>query len=390
MRQNIMSNGGVKMLRYLTAGESHGKGHVVILEGMPAGVPVSEDYITRQLKRRQGGYGRGERMNIEKDRAEIISGVRHGLTLGSPISMLIHNKDWDNWRDVMSVSPVKGETETVTRVRPGHADLTGVMKYGHDDVRNVLERASARETAARVAAAAVVRGLLDKFNIMINSHTVCIGGKWAKLSDTVDWNKVESSSVYCADSDAEKEMVKEIDSARDVGDTVGGIFEVVAEYVPVGLGSYVHPDRKLDGRIAQAIMSINAVKGVSFGLGFDMSGLRGSKVHDVIGEDLRRKTNNAGGIEGGMSNGEAIKVWAVVKPIPTLGKPLPSVDLKDGKLADAHYERSDVCVVPAAGVVGEAMLVLVLAEAMLEKFGGDNISETLHNYQNYVKSTEVR
>ena len=378
------------MLRYLTAGESHGKGHVVILEGMPAGVSVSEDYITRQLKRRQGGYGRGERMNIEKDRAEIISGVRHGLTLGSPISMLIHNKDWDNWKSVMSVSPVKSKTEPVTRVRPGHADLAGVMKYGHDDVRNVLERASARETAARVAAAAVVRGLLDKFNIVINSHTVCIGGKWAKISDAVDWNKVESSSVYCADSDTEKDMIKEIDAARDAGDTVGGIFEVVAEGVPVGLGSYVHPDRKLDGQIAQAIMSINAVKGVSFGLGFDMAALRGSKVHDVIGEDLRRKTNNAGGIEGGMSNGEAIKVWAVVKPIPTLGKPLPSVDLKDGKVADAHYERSDVCVVPAAGVVGEAMMALVLAEAMMEKFGGDNISETMHNYQNYVASTEVR
>jgi chorismate synthase len=378
------------MLRYLTAGESHGKGQVVILEGMPAGVPVSEEYITRQLKRRQGGYGRGERMKIEKDRAEIISGVRHGLTLGSPISMLIHNKDWENWKDVMSVSPVKGKTEAVTRVRPGHADLAGVMKYGHDDVRNVLERASARETAARVAAAAVVRGLLDKFNIVINSHTVCIGGKWAKAADTIDWDAVEASPVYCTDPDADKEMTKEIDAARDAGDTVGGIFEVVAEGVPVGLGSYVHPDRKLDGKIAQAMMCINAVKGVSFGMGFDMAALRGSKVHDVIGTDLRRKTNNAGGIEGGMSNGEPIKVWAVVKPIPTLGKPLPSIDLKDGKVADAHYERSDVCVVPAAGVVGEAMLALVLAEAMMEKFGGDNISETLNNYKNYVASMEAK
>jgi len=378
------------MLRYLTAGESHGKGQVVILEGMPAGVPVAEDYITRQLKRRQGGYGRGERMKIEKDRAEIISGVRHGLTLGSPISMLIHNRDWDNWKDVMSVTPANGEIDPVTRVRPGHADLAGVMKYGYDDVRNVLERASARETASRVAAAAVVRGLLDKFNIVINSHTVCIGGKWAKASDTVDWGKVESSPVYCADSDADMEMIKAIDAARDSGDTVGGIFEVVAEGVPVGLGSYVHPDRKLDGRIAQAMMSINAVKGVSFGLGFDMAALRGSKVHDVIGTDLRRKTNNAGGIEGGMSNGGPIKVWAVVKPIPTLGKPLPSIDLKDGKVADAHYERSDVCVVPAAGVVGEAMLALVLAEAMMEKFGGDNISETMRNYQNYLASTEAK
>jgi chorismate synthase len=378
------------MLRYLTAGESHGKGQVVILEGMPAGVTVAEDHITRQLKRRQGGYGRGERMKIEKDRAEIISGVRHGQTLGSPISMLIHNRDWDNWKDVMSVTPANGEIEPVTRVRPGHADLAGVMKYGYDDVRNVLERASARETASRVAAAAVVRGFLDKFNIAINSHTVCIGDKWAKASDTVDWDKVESSPVYCADSDADKEMVKAIDDARDSGDTLGGIFEVVAEGVPVGLGSYVHPDRKLDGRIAQAMMSINAVKGVSFGLGFDMAALRGSEVHDVIGTDLRRKTNNAGGIEGGMSNGEPIKVWAVVKPIPTLGKPLPSIDLKDGKVADAHYERSDVCVVPAAGVVGEAMLALVLAEAMIEKFGGDNISETMRNYQNYLASTEVK
>jgi chorismate synthase len=353
-------------------------------------VPVAEDYITRQLKRRQGGYGRGERMDIEKDRAEIISGVRHGLTLGSPISMLIRNKDWDNWAEVMSVSPINNKMKPVTRVRPGHADLAGVLKYNQGDVRNILERASARETAARVAAAAVVRGLLDKFNIVVNSHTICIGGKWAKTTDPIDWNKVESSSVYCVDGDAGKKMIKEIDSAREAGDTVGGIFELVAAGVPVGLGSHAQSDRKLDGRIAQAIMGINAVKGVSIGLGFDMAPLRGSKVHDVIGTDLRRKTNNAGGIEGGMSNGEPIVIHAVVKPIPTLGKPLPSIDLKNGKEADAHYERSDVCVVPAAGVVGEAMLALVLAEAVMEKFGGDHISETLSNYKNYLVSTEVK
>ena len=353
------------MFRYLTAGESHGKGHIVVLEGIPAGLPVSEEYITRQLQRRQGGYGRGGRMKIEKDRAEIISGVRHGLTLGSPVSMLIHNLDWDNWKDVMSTYPISEQTEPVTKVRPGHADLPGVLKYGHDDVRNVLERASARETAARVAAGAVIRGLLDKFNIVINSHTVCIAGKWAKASGPTDWDKVEASAVYCADGDAEKLMIKEIDAARDAGDTVGGVFEVVAQGVPVGLGSYAHWDRKLDGKIAQAMMSINAIKGVSVGMGFDMAALRGSKVHDVIGTNLHRKTNNAGGIEGGMSNGEPIILWAVVKPIPTLGKPLPSVDLKDGKLADAHYERSDVCVVPAAGVVGEAMLALVLVDHLL-------------------------
>ena len=378
------------MFRFLTAGESHGKGLVVIIEGVPAGVPLDEEYIARDLIRRQGGYGRGSRMEIERDRAEILSGVRHGLTMGSPISLLIRNRDWENWKDIMSVLPVEQDIEPVTRLRPGHADLAGVMKYNQEDVRSILERASARETATRVAAGAVARSLLDKFKIVIHSHTVCIGGHWAKPDTPIDWFGVEASPVRCADSKAEKNMIAAIDEAKTAGDTVGGVFEVIAEGVPVGLGSHVHWDRKLDGRISQAMVSINAVKGVEFGSGFSMAELPGSQVHDVIEPGWRRVTNRAGGIEGGMSNGEPIVVRAVVKPIATLARPLPSVDLKTGKEAEAHFERSDVCVVPAAGVVGESMLALILAESMLEKFGGDHITETLQNYQAYLVSIEVR
>ncbi len=371
------------MLRYLTAGESHGKALSVIIEGVPAGVSLSEEYIAGDLARRQAGYGRGGRMKIEQDRAEIMSGVRFGLTLGSPISLLIRNRDWENWKDVMSVEPA-ADAETVSRVRPGHADLAGVTKYGQDDVRNILERASARETASRVAAGAVARSLLDKFDITVRSHTVCIGGHWSTRPGSIDWDAVESSEVRCSDKDDAKKMIEAIDEAKAAGDTVGGAFEVVAKGVPVGLGSHVHWDRKLDAAIGQAVLSINAVKAVGIGMGYAVAGSKGSEVHDVIDADLSRKSNNAGGIEGGISNGEPIIVRVAVKPIPTLGKPLPSIDLKTGEAAEAHYERSDVCVVPAAGVIGEAMVALVLASAMLEKFGGDNISETLRNYQSYV------
>jgi len=382
------------MFRFLTSGESHGRGLVAIIEGMPAGLALDEDYIARDLARRQKGYGRGARMAIERDRAEIISGVRQGFTMGSPISLLIWNRDWENWQEIMSVSPVKQETEPVTRLRPGHADLAGAMKYNLNDVRPILERASARETASRVAVGAVARKLLDEFGIEIHSHTVCIGGHWTKQVEKVDWSKVEKSPLRCTDIKAEKAMLSAIDKAKKSGDSLGGVFEVVASGVPIGLGSHVHWDRRLDGRIAQAIMSINAVKGVEVGAGFNVGNFPGSQVQDIIGLDAKRgwqhATNRAGGIEGGMSNGEPIIVRAAVKPIPTMGKPLPSVDLRTGKKVGAHIERSDICVVPAAGVIGEAMLAIVLAEAVLEKFGGDHIDETSRNYRGYLKSIGPR
>lgn len=385
------------MLRFLTAGESHGKGLVAIVEGMVAGLPLKEEDIARDLARRQGGYGRSPRMDIEQDRAEILSGVRHGLTMGSPIGLLIPNRTWESWSTIMSVSPVPEDIEPVTRLRPGHADLAGVIKYRLDDVRPVLERASARETAARVAAGAVARRLLEEFGIEIRSHTVAIGGHRAETGEVIDWDKVESSPLRCGDSQAEEAMIAAIEEAKASGDTLGGIFEVIASGVPIGLGSHVHWERRLDGRIAQALMSINAVKGVEIGAGFALAALKGSQVHDVIqpaaGERAspwRHATNRAGGVEGGMSNGEPIVVRAMVKPIPTLAQPLPSVDLHTGEAAQAHYERSDICVIPAAGVIGEAMLAVVLADALLEKFGGDHLAETLHNYQGYLGSTGPR
>ncbi len=380
-------------LRFLTAGESHGQGLLAIVEGMVAGLQLSEEYIRRELRRRQGGYGRSERMRLEADEARIISGVRHGYTIGSPIGLMLANRVWQEWQQVMSISPVEAEVAPVTAPRPGHADLTGVVKYGFGDIRNVLERASARETAARVAVGAVARRFLEEFGIAIHSHTVNIGGHGAKIDGRVNWRKVEGSALRCADAVAEKAMLAAIDRARNEGDTLGGIFEVVAEGVPIGLGSHVHWERRLDARIAAAIMSINAVKGVEIGAGFSLASVPGSQAHDIIKPadkkgvyPWRRPTNFAGGIEGGISNGESIVVRAVVKPIATLGKPLPTVDLRTGRATKAHYERSDVCVVPAAGVVGEAMLAVVLADAMLEKFGGDNLKETLANYRNYVSS----
>ncbi len=381
--------------RFLTAGESHGKALLVIVEGMPADLPLSEDYIARDLKRRQAGYGRGGRMQIEQDRAEILSGVRYGLTIGSPIGLLLWNRDWENWRETMSVSPTQKKAEPVTRLRPGHADLAGTMKYGLDDVRPILERASARETAARVAAGAIGRRLLEEFGIEIHSYTQSIGGYQAKAVNLINWQHVEDSPVRSPDAEAEKAMMAAIDQAKAEGDSLGGVFEVVASGVPIGLGAHVQWDRRLDGQIAQAMMSINAVKGVEIGAGFILAGQRGSQAHDIVqpvgqwSRPWERATNHAGGMEGGISNGESIVVRAVVKPIPTLAKPLPSVDLRTKEVISAHVERSDVCVVPAAGVIGEAMLAVVLADAVLEKFGGDNLKEARCNYRNYLKSVQT-
>ncbi len=321
-------------------------------------------------------------MAIEQDRAEITAGVRHGKTLGSPVALWIENKDWVNWMEKMAVEPVEAEVERVTRLRPGHADLTGAIKYGFDDVRNVLERASARETAARVAVGAVAKRLLGEFGVAFRSHTIAIGGVRASLHGEVDWEAVEADPVRCADATSGAAMVEAINAAKTEGDTVGGEVEVRVSGVPLGLGSYVQWDRKLDGRIAQAIASINAFKGVGFGSGFDATNLRGSQVHDVIlpaerwGErPWAHASNHHGGIEGGISTGEEIVVRAAVKPIPTLAHPLPSVDLDTGEEVLAHYERSDVCVVPAAGVVAEAMVAVVLADAWMEKFAGDTLGE---------------
>jgi chorismate synthase len=378
-------------LQWLTAGESHGKGLTMIIEGLPAGLRLSELDIARDLGRRQGGYGRGGRMKIEQDYAEITAGVRHGKTLGSPVALWIENRDWVNWTEQMAVEPVETEIQRVTRLRPGHADLPGAIKYGFDDVRNVLERASARETASRVAVGGVAKRLLDEFRVTFHSHTIAIGGVRATGVGTIDWDAVEMDAVRCADASASAAMIAAIDAAKSDGDTVGGEIEVRVGGLPPGLGSHVHWDRKLDGRIAQAICSINAFKGVGFGEGFEGAAKRGSQVHDVIlpvgewrGRPWAHATNRHGGIEGGTSTGEEIVVRAAVKPIPTLAHPLPSVDLDTGEEVLAHYERSDVCVVPAAGVVAEAMIAIVLADAWIEKFGGDTVDEVRANYEHYL------
>jgi len=383
--------------RMLTAGESHGKGLTMIIEGMPSGLPLSEADLATDLARRQGGYGRGGRMKIEKDHAEIMGGVRHGYTLGSPVALWVENRDWANWTEKMAIDPVEIEIERITRMRPGHADLPGAIKYDFEDVRNVLERASARETAARVAVGGVAKRLLDEFGVAFHSHTLAIGGVRAEVPVQIDWDAVEESPVRSADTAAGEAMVAAINAAKPEGDTVGGEVEVRVSGVPLGLGSHVHWDRKLDGRIAQAICSINAFKGVQFGIGFDGTNLRGSQVHDVIlpmdqwhGQAWRHATNRHGGIEGGMSTGEEIVVRGAVKPIPTLAHPLPSADLDTGEEVLAQYERSDVCVVPAAGVVAEAMIAIVLADAWLEKFGGDTLGEIRSNYDSYLQRLAPR
>lgn len=382
------------MLRFLTSGESHGKGLISVIEGFPANVPVDVSLINSDLKRRMGGYGRGARMKIESDQIEIFSGVRHGSTLGSPIAFIVHNKDWVNWSEIMSAepNPEGAEKRLVTRPRPGHADLVGALKYRFDDMRNVLERSSARETTSRVAVGGFCRLLLRELGIQIYSHVVSIkdirisNEQLEKVSSDLI-PKIESSEMRCSDPSLDEAMKKAVDEAIEKGETIGGTFEVRATGVPPGLGSYVHWDRKLDGRLAQAMMSINAIKGVDVGSGLE-SDPYGSEFHDEIFYDEKdrqffRKTNRAGGIEGGTSNGEEIIVRGIVKPIPTLRRPLMSVDFQSKEPFEAQYERSDTCIVPAAGVVGEAMVTIVLAQAVQEKFGGDSLQEMKTNLENY-------
>ena len=374
----------LKKISYMTAGESHGKGLIGIIEGIPAGMNISEEYIEKDLLRRMQGHGRGGRMKIEKDHAEIFSGVRHAVTLGSPISLLIKNFDWVNWEDRMATGKPKKEHRKVSMPRPGHADLAGVMKYGLDDIRNVLERSSARETAMRVAIGAVCRKLLEEVGITVGSRVYQIHNivdnipvsndmGLKELNDTVD-----ASPVRCFDKDAEKKMMDVIDEARNNGDSVGGSFEVIAKGLPYGLGTYINADGKLQARISQAMMSVNAFKGVELGAGFASSAVFGSELHDeILYEDnkITRASNNAGGIEGGMSNAQPIHVKVSMKPISTLIKPLRSIDLNTMEPKLAHKERTDSCAVPAASIIGESMLAIVLADALLEKFGGDNLDQ---------------
>ena len=382
--------------RYLTAGESHGPGLTVIVEGVPAGLKIDEQYIESQMARRQKGYGSGGRMKIEKDRAVIRGGVRHGTTLGSPIAMWIENKDFANWTGAMAVNEVSDDVDkkTHTRVVPGHADFPGALKYLHHDVRNVLERASARETAARVAAATVARRLLEQFNIHIHSHVISCGSEKAPIIDPSDinWETVDASEVRAWDADADSRFKAAIDTAKKERTTIGGVMEIVAFGVPVGLGSHVMWDRKLDGRIAQAMVSINAVKGVEIGFGFQNTAKWGREVQDVIVPDpsdprrFRQLSNHAGGIEGGMSNGNPIIAHVAVKPIATMTRPLPSVDINTGEVIEAAYNRSDICQIARACPIGEAMMALVLVDAFMEKFGGDSVSEMHRNYDAYIQS----
>jgi chorismate synthase len=386
------------MLRFLTAGESHGELLMGIIEGLPAGLLIRVTDIDRDLGRRQVGYGRGNRMKIEKDTVKIYTGVRWGRTLGGPVGLMVRNKDWENWRDKMSPDTLfLNSAPAVTRPRPGHADLSGVLKYGMNDVRNILERSSARETAMRVAIGAVAKRLLEEFGIEIVSHVLSIGNVYAKVPHVSVHElkkRAEASELRCVDPDAEKRMMRKIDETRAAGDTLGGVVELVVTNAPVGLGSHVHWDRKLDARLAGALMSIQAIKGVEIGSGFGAANQPGSLVHDEIywsrKEGFYRRTNMAGGIEGGMSNGERIVLRAAMKPIPTLMKPLRSVDLVSKKPFKASVERSDVCAVPAAGVVAEAAAAFELACAMIEKFGGDSIDEMKRNYNSYVKNLKLR
>lgn len=379
------------MLRYLTAGESHGQGLVVILEGIPAGFPVREAEINRELARRQKGYGRGARMKIEQDQAQILSGVRGGKSLGSPIALKIGNKDWANWQKIMDVAQDDlGQAKVVHNPRPGHADLAGGIKYNQHDLRNILERASARETAARVAAGSIARALLREFQIEIAGHVTNLGGIEVG-PDRPPLNRIakiaEQSELRCIDPEAEKRMIQRIDEAKQQGDSLGGIFEIIVEGLPVGLGSHVQWDRKLDGRLAQAVMSIQAIKGVEIGMGFDLANHFGSEVHDEIfyqkNRGFFRKRNNAGGLEGGITNGEPLILRAVMKPLSTLIHPLQSVNILTKEPHQATVERTDVTAVPAASVIAEQVIALTLADAWLEKFGGDSFAEVKRNYEGY-------
>jgi chorismate synthase len=363
----------------MTAGESHGPGLVTIVEGLPRGLEVSAEQITDELARRRMGYGRGKRMAIERDEIEILGGIRHGVTLGSPVSVVIRNTEWPRWAEEMSPEPAQAKKQ-VTRPRPGHADLSGMLKYGTDDARDILERASARETAARTVAGILSKIMLATVGVRVLSHVVAIGPAVSEgpMPEPDDQEKIDDSPVRCLDASAEAAMIAAIEDAKEQRDTLGGVFEVLAFGVPPGIGSHVHYDRKLDGLLAGAIMSIPAIKGVEIGDGFEVAGLPGSKSHDEIlleGGELTRATNRAGGTEGGMSNGQTIRVRGAMKPISTLMRPLKTVDMSTGEEAEAVRERSDVCAVPAAGVVGEQMVAFVLAAEMQRKFGGDTVEE---------------
>ncbi|TDI79031.1 MAG: chorismate synthase [Caldithrix sp.] len=394
-------------MRYLTAGESHGQGLVGIIEGLPAGLEITEEDIAVDLKRRQMGHGRGGRMKIEKDKAQIFSGVRFGKTLGSPIALIVENKDWKNWQTKMSIKDIDESVKQVTVPRPGHADFAGAVKYGHQDIRNVLERASARETAMRVALGAIARKFLGTFSIKIVSHVLqihsiknsfTVASLGAKKSDLpFELSEIsdlaDRSPVRCLDSSIEKEMIAKIDQAKKDQNTVGGIFEVACLNLPVGLGSHVHWDRKLDARISHAMMSIPAMKGVEIGLGFEAGARFGSEVHDQIYYDKDskkyfRSSNGAGGLEGGITNGMPLTVRVAMKPISTLMRPLDSVDMATKEQTAAHIERSDVCAVPAASIIGESILALVVADAFLEKFGGDSMKEITRTYRAWEKNSD--
>ena len=393
------------MLRFVTAGESHGPALVSILEGMPAGVPLLAEHVDVQLARRQQGYGRGRRMQIEQDTIELLSGVRAGETIGSPIAMLVRNRDWKNWQEIMDPAPRADDPaprkRVVTRPRPGHADLTGMLKYDRADARDILERASARETTARVAAGAVCRRLLDELGIRIGSHVVHLGGIDAKRPPALpaDLNAaVDASPLRTLDPDAERAMIERIDAAKRAGNTLGGVCEVICDGVPVGLGSHISWDRKLDGRLAAALMSIPAVKGVEIGMGFEGARRPGSEVHDeidmapgrAIAGHVQRRTNRAGGLEGGITTGEPIVLRVAMKPISTLMRPLETIDVATRGPAQAVAERSDVTAVPAMGVIAEAMVAFTIAQATLEKFGGDSLKELKRNYDGYITRLSER
>lgn len=382
------------MFRFSTAGESHGRALVAIVEGVPAGLPIDVSFIDREMQRRQWGYGRGGRMKIEQDHVDILSGVRHGLTLGSPIALMIENKDWANWTEVMATDPreiADEKSRRVSRPRPGHADLAGGQKFGARDLRNILERASARETAARVACGAIAKQLLSSFGVEIRSHVIQLGGI-PSLPLEITWDAIagipEDAPLRCADAVSQRQMIDAIDRARESGDTVGGVFEVVTRGVVPGVGSHTSWDLKLDGRLAQAVMSIPAVKAVSIGAGSEASALPGSEVHDEIAyndetKEFIRGTNRAGGLEGGITNGEEIRIRGHLKPLSTLRRPLRSVDIDTKQEESAAFERSDITAVPAAGVIGEAMVALTLATAMRDKFGGDSLGEMKRNFVGY-------
>ncbi len=379
-------------MRFLTAGESHGAALTGIIEGLPAGLPIDEKYINHQLARRQGGYGRGGRMSIEKDQVKFLSGLRFGETTGAPLALVIENKDWPNWQETMSLhSQGSKDCKKVTSPRPGHADFAGGIKYLREDLRDVLERASARETAARVAIGAVASQLLEHFGIKVASFVTSVGGVSSESQlencSAADAERSRTSQLYCLDEEAERIMVKNIERAREEGDTLGGTFKVVVEGVPIGLGSCVHWDRRLDAQLSAGLMSIPGIKGVEVGLGFTAAEMKGSKVHDELFTDdkkgIHRKSNGAGGLEGGITNGEKIVLQAAMKPIPTLQKSLSSVDLPTNSPSRASVERSDICAVPAASVVGEAVVSWELAKSFREKFGGDTITELEEAYESY-------